>query len=381
LAIKDTLKKQFLFDVIVIGVIIVVVIVAFLISRSGSVGWEIEKKSETVQDEGRTISENVYVHNKGNLEIISSTITFDLESEISIWLEGDVSLDIDDSVLKSSGNTYTYSLYAEDGKSPTMTVKNSDLIDHYGIFLQDNSKLESENSILGRVVMIDNSVANIKNSEVYLTLDSDKKEEYSGLSAGLSKNFQLESREGWVINLEDSEVTGYRINIDEGDEVFIHDFSDVSMLFSISRGDNENFLTLPSLSTQSSGSLDDLGFSMIWEDSKFEGFGFVLEDSSIKVQNTAIEDILLTDSELEVRESSIDCTLCSILDSTFDVNTATFTPNIQIYAYGGSKLEISNSDIQNIKISLYGSSELILKNCQYKESNIENFGEGSIEIL
>ncbi|MFH1547316.1 MAG: hypothetical protein ABIC57_02415 [bacterium] len=379
--IKDTLKKHFLFDGIIIGVIIVFVIVAFWITSSGPIGWEIEKETVTVEDQEKTVEENIYVHNKGHLKLLSSTLEFISDMEMSVWLEGQAEMTILDSVIKTSDTIYTFSLYEKDGKSPSMTVESSDLLDHYGIFLNDDSKFEANTSVIGKLVMMGDSYAKVKNSELSLVLDSERKEEYSGLSNGPSKNFSLASREGWEIEVENSEISDFQVNIDEDDEVLLSDFSGVKVLFSISRGDHENFLTLPPLLISNSGKLDGLDFDLSWQDTIFLGFSFILDDSNIKIEKTSIGDLLLTNSDIEVRQSDIACTYCSLFDSSSTLNTVVFAPKTEMNVYGDSTLEISNSDITDITIFLNGNSDLILKNCQYDENNIENNGDGEIRIV
>lgn len=381
MAIKDTLKKQFLFDGLVIGVIIIVVIVAFWITGSRFSGWEIKNGTESLNDEEKIVNEDIYIHDNGKLNLLSSSLVFESDSELSVYLEGNAKLEVNDSSIKSSNNLYTLSLLEEDGKSPSILATGSDILDHYGIFLKNKSTLEAENSVLGRVVMMDDSEASINNSQIYLILDSSKTEKYENLAAGVSKNFKLESREGWSIKLENSEVTGYQVNFGKNDNVFIENSDGVSVLFDISRGDYENFLPLPTPSVLTTGSLDSVDLDFSWENTKFVGYSFVLDESSIKVQKTSIEDILLTGSEFEVVDSCLKCTVCSVLDSSFVLDNIVVDPDVEIYIYGDSDVSVSNSDLTENKIYLYGNSSLTLKNCQYNESNIKNMGDGNVKII
>jgi len=336
--IGKILKKQFVFDGIVVAIIVIAVLIFFWISRGFSVGWDIEGE-EVVRDEQKTVQENIYIHDGGKLLIESSDLELDYDGELSVWVEGDSELEVIDSTINSDEYMYNISLYSENGKSPKMAVIDSDIIGHYGIFLRDRTVFESENSVLGRVVMMDNSSLNVLNSQLFVVLDSDKKEEYLGLDVGDGVNFQFESREGWGVEVEDSKIEGYQVNIDEDDDVFIGNSKGINLLISTSRGASENFLSLPPLLTPSSGELEDLGFDLSWEDTSFGGFGFVLEETSLKVENTVLLDIMLTDSDFEARESSINCMVCQLFDSNLELNTVEFdesTHDIEIFVYGDS---------------------------------------------
>jgi hypothetical protein len=382
MGIFKSFKKSLITDAIVIVVIVLGFLIFFWITGATSVGWEIKKGTEVVRGEEKTTEENIYVHKGGVLQLFDSAIYLNSSDNLSIWIAGNGRLELEDSSIDTDDSSYTVSAYAEDGNSPDIIMSNSQLYGHLGLFLRDHSSLDAYESIIGKLVVMGRSNVSLTDSQVFLVLDSDREESYSGLKVGKDVNLILESREGWDLNIENSTIEGYQINIDEDDEIEIEQAEEVSLLFNLAKvGEDGEIFPLPTPSIISDGKIDDFGYELSWGDTLFNKFGFVLEESNLSVSNTKIGDILLTDSStFSVGKSEIDCDICNLFDSTLVLEDVLFADDISIILNGSSVLEISNSDVSQIPIILKGSSSLKLSNCQYDEDNIDNRGTGEIKI-
>lgn len=385
MVIFKTFKKSLVTDGIVVGIIIVAVLLFAWISGSGSVGWEIEKGRESVENDEREISENIYIHNGGELEIKGSSLIFDSEDELSIWVEGNGDLTISDSTVDTDEAHYSISAYGENGDTPSLEFIDTSVFGHLGIFLRDNSNLESENSNIGRLIMMDRSDANITGTTTFLILDSEREENYSDLTIGEEVDLEIESREGWKMKAENSSIEGYQINIDDGDNVEINNSSGIDILFNlVGVGENGENFSLPTPSVNSTGETEAFGYKLSWIDTTFNKFGFVLDDSVVSVSDNNIGDILLTGgSQMTIVDSDIDCFICNIFNSTMRLNRVFFIEEeeMTINLFGSSSLEISDSDITNVNVILSGSSNLTLENCEYDDEKIENIGTGEVTAI
>jgi len=389
MSIVNRLKKQFLTDFGVIAGLCLLCVVYFWISSKRSIGWEISGATEKLVSEERIVSENVFVYEKGQLELEDSTILFDpsYDNHIGLHLEGESSLILNGSRIESPDFQYFVYAVGMDDKSPEITIRDSVVTEHAGIYLYSRTKFNAEDSTIEELQMHDRVHASLKNSKVYPVFFSDRKEVYRDLSAGDSISMEMESNSGWVVDLDDCEVWGYQIDLFEGDSVEIVDSEDIVLSIHPGEDWDESFVLEVPTGEKSSGEVMDLGFDLSWENTGFDMLNIYIENGGeYKVAGSRINEAVVSENgSLELSDLVLHCNLCfargssELLFSEVVVEIEDDTePRLLIT--GNAEVTILDSNIENLQIVIMDEGSLVITNSEYDEDKIENQGSGSVEF-
>ena len=89
-------KRHFIIDVGVIVIILIAVAAFGLLNRNKLLGWDINGRTERLENEEREVDENVYVRNGGELFLDDSTLAIasDYDGQHGIFVNGKSRLEV-----------------------------------------------------------------------------------------------------------------------------------------------------------------------------------------------------------------------------------------------------------------------------------------------
>lgn len=400
MAFWERIKKGFIRDSIIFVVLVGAVFLYLYLSGKMALGWEIKKKEKVLDNEEKEVTESVLVYKGGTLTLKDSTLLFDssYDNEFGLYVAGDGKLELDDSLIDGEDYKYFFSAEEYDGKSPTVKVKDSDIAGHSGIYVSGRTKFEAQSSNLYDLFISDRARVELKESKVFPTFSSEKNEKYEDLVKGEGVSYELKSKQGWRLEMENCNVLGYGIEVYEDDDIKVLNSEGVVLALHIPSTspdtdddeeaedkDLEERDISVDTGTSSSGSLDDLGFELSWENTIVDKLDLHLNNESrVKTENSRIRNFSLDDnSYLKLRSLELDCFLCGalgnselLLDSIVVPESGGESPILVISS--GSKVRIENSDVKELRIFLLDGASVTILNSEYDEDKVIEFGEGSV---
>ncbi len=384
----ENTKKFFKTDMIIIGLILLAAIIFFLIVNNKSAGWEIKGKTVQLNNETKDVLQNILVYDGGRLELNNSSIVMrpEFDAGLGIYVEGNSLLQLTDSQIENSDYQYFINAREVDGKSPLINVSNSKILGQYAIYLRDRTKFEAINSEIGVMEIRDNANVSLDNSTVFPILFSEKKESFDGLTIGTGITKNITSQMGWTLDMRNSTVTGYQIDLAKDSDYEISNSNGVSLSITtpgdLAQPYSLNFATGDSASD---GSLTDLGFNLVWRNTSFPLLSLHSQgNDDLSVDSSKVnEAISVENSTIALNNMTVFCNKCMATDSSkLNFNNVTiadsgvYKPVLLIV--DSASVKFSGSDIRNLNIVVMGNASLEIEGSQYDESKIQNLGNGTV---
>lgn len=387
----EKVKRQFIIDVVVFGLIIVGVLAYAGFSSMNTNGWVIKGKEEVLVDQDKIVRSNVNIQEGGTLLMKNSDVSIvsGYHGQYGILISGDSMLSMIDSTITCSDfPCYLVAGADEEGKSPRIDIRGSGIRDDTRFTIGNRTRLYSENSSLGYLLIQDDAKASIISSSVYPVLYSSENEVFEGLDAGESMTKDILANAGWELSMKNCAVGGYRLELYEDDDVVVRDSDNVSLsLHSPGNLDGPSNLDLGFVGMRNSGSLDDLRLSFTWTDSVIESvLLFVSGTDTISVTGGVLEDIdVRGDGSLNVEGSKLRWERSMVSGrGVAELGNVEVSPadgrDAELIISGESHVIIRDSDVSGLRIVLIDSSTVEINDSLFDMEYIENRGAGDIII-
>ncbi|MDD3661503.1 MAG: DJ-1/PfpI family protein [Candidatus Dojkabacteria bacterium] len=397
MSVFQRLKKQAAVDFVVILAIVLAGVGFIWYSGQNLPGWDIKGTEELMENEERELASNVYVRNRGALTLRDSELIIDGEydRQYGLYLGGDARLTLDGSTVSGDEYRFTFSSTAEDGTSPEISITDSEISRHVGMFLYNRTHLTAQDSQLGAVHVRDDVRVNVSRSDFLPVLYPREREVLSGLIPGESVTREIGSESGWELSMTECSVDAYTFSLFRDYELEIADSSGVRFSF-YSPGDLgvEREIEIPYAGSgvASSGQMmeEELGFDLKWNNTVVDSVSMTTTGTdSVRVSGGTVGAVqAIDDSRLEVAGSALLCTECIVsgtaqlvLDGiTVPVTEGGADETRYLFIHDFSEAQIKNSDIRDLHVVLFGSSKLVITGSQVNEDQIENLGNGTVSI-
>jgi hypothetical protein len=387
----EKVKRQFIVDAVIIVLIISGVLVYAGVSSMNTGGYSIKGKEVILTDQDKVVRSNVSILEGGVLQMEHADLSLvsGYHEQYGVYISGDSSLKMDDSSITC--DEYSCYLIAgadDEGKSPRIELRGSKIVDHTGFLIGERTRLYSENSSVGPLLVQDNAKAELVSSSVYPVLYSGEDEIYEGLDAGESISKKITAREGWEVSMKECTVRGYRLELFENDGVAVRDSTNVSL--SLHSPGNIEVITEIDLSftgERNSGSFEDMWLDLSWTDSVIEYvLLFVTGTDEIGVSGGVLGDIDVgNEGFLKVEGSRLRWERSLIsgrgVVELRDVEMAVADDReLELIITGEAHVKIQGSDLTGLHIVLIDSSTLEIEDSLYNMEKIENRGAGDVII-
>jgi hypothetical protein len=377
MGLKEKLKKRFLSDLVVLGVIIFGVLIYNRIVQQ-QVYWKI-KRDKNIVGQNRTIEKQIWI--QSNFEVEDSTFNFATNhfEDLGVILEGDSSLKMTDSTFESDDYSWFLKSYEKDGLSPNIKITNSELKNHSRVELRGNTEFEAVNSTLDQVILFDKATANLKSTSFSPYFFSLTKESFENLTIGEEVDGNIESNNGWNLQWEDSAINEYFINLVQDNDITVKESEGIVLNMLIEDFDNDLVIDIPTGQT-TSGELQDFPFHFTWEKSNIKASIIEIQTGSkVDILNTYIRVLNIgNESVANLTNLQIGCYTCKINPgSTLKAQNVTVVkePNKkfgqQILLIDDAKVVFKKSDLSDMQIKLDNGAELVLDDTQYDKNNID----------
>lgn len=361
MSIIKKLGRKLLIDLAIVAGIILLGFIAVKVSQNSFVH---QIKEDTIIEGGETeFDKNIRL--TAQLKLIDTKVSLlpRFDNQFGILVEGDGELIVEDAEIKSKDyKSYIYTIAAE-GKSPHISIKNSTFENIDTVNLTGDSTLDMEESVIGRLFLFNDSEAKVRTSSLSPYLISTKPEEYTNLETGENVSAEIKSNQGWIFKCEDCDIMSYVIRVGKDTDITVNKSSGVVLNVELSDDTSDAVIDIPT-GQVSSGSIDEAGFKLKWDETKFDKLSILQENGkALTVSKSDIFNAVISKTSTATFSNlNLLCNSCNVIkgSSLTLKDVVVKSGDGELVIGSGSTVKLVNSDLTNLNIELYGESTLIV---------------------
>ena len=336
---------------------------------------------------------NVIIQNGGQLTLNGTILNIisSFEEEFIIGITGSSRLQADNALIQ--GVNYQTAVVAEpeDGLSPTLIFNNTTVTVHAGIRPFGDTRITATNSNIEETQVHDDAVVSVTGGEgLYPVFFFDNMDaELNGLTDGVVTR-TVDVPNGWSFSMQDAEVTGYQIDVENDSTVTLIDCLAItaSMHTPGTLGGDEVVVENVTSLGPAGGRISGLGPEIIYENTAVDLFNIYLEDGdTVRIVGGGVNEAnTLGSSQLTIENCTVEYNLVQASDeSTLIIDNCgisadeSTTPSLTAEANG--RITVRDSDCAGLEAQAIDNGRIDFISCRNLDPNrLSVQGNGRIFI-